>query len=167
MNWEVLTEFNENGEPNFYDSSSSTLQSSTGNAVKDLIIKKCKDSWNRRRNQKKPNFLLLAYLLTSQPKKKFASLFCTLCSEDDFDYNLHAAGSLHVTQTDINTDHNHELTYLRCRGREPRLNLCSQEAQFNSCWTVTNKWDTRKGQYNTFYRKVSKKFTWIAYKNYW
>ena len=40
---------------------------------------------------------------SSQPKKKFASLFCTLCSEDDFDYNLHAAGSLHATQTDINT----------------------------------------------------------------
>ena len=47
---------------------------------------------------------------SSQPNKKFASLFCTLCSEDDFDYNLHAAGSLHATQTDINTDHNHELT---------------------------------------------------------
>ena len=47
---------------------------------------------------------------SSQPKKKFASLFCAICSEDDFDYNLHAAGSLHVTQTDINTDHNHKLT---------------------------------------------------------
>ena len=40
---------------------------------------------------------------SSQPKKKFASLFCAICSEDDFDYNLHAAGSLHATQTDINT----------------------------------------------------------------
>ena len=30
--------------------------------------------------------------------------------EDDFDYNLHATGSLHATQTDINTDHNHKLT---------------------------------------------------------
>ena len=29
--------------------------------------------------------------------------------EDDFDYNLHATGSLHATQTDINTDHNHKL----------------------------------------------------------
>ena len=47
---------------------------------------------------------------SSQPKKKFASLFCAIYSEDDFDYNLHAAGSLHATQTDINIDHNHELT---------------------------------------------------------
>ena len=39
-----------------------------------------------------------------------ASLFCAICSEDDFDYNLHAAGSLHATQTDINTGRNHELT---------------------------------------------------------
>ena len=40
----------------------------------------------------------------------FASLFCAICSENDLDYNLHATGSLHATQTDINTDHNHELT---------------------------------------------------------
>ena len=46
---------------------------------------------------------------SSQPKKKFSSLFCAICSEDDFHYNLHAAGSLHATQTDINTDHDHEL----------------------------------------------------------
>ena len=51
---------------------------------------------------------------SSQPKKKFASLFCAICSEDDFDYNLHAAGSLH---------------------------------------------DKRKGPHNTFYRRVSKRFT--------
>ena len=30
--------------------------------------------------------------------------------EDDFDYNLHETGSLHATQTDINTDHNQKLT---------------------------------------------------------
>ena len=47
---------------------------------------------------------------SSQPKKKFASLFCIICNEDDFDYNLHAPGSLHTTQTDINAVHNHELT---------------------------------------------------------
>ena len=47
---------------------------------------------------------------SSQPKKKFASLFCIICNEDDFDYNLHAPGSLHATQTDINAVHNHELT---------------------------------------------------------
>ena len=46
---------------------------------------------------------------SSQPEKKFASLFCELCSEDDLQYNLHAAGSLHATQTDINTNLNHEL----------------------------------------------------------
>ena len=47
---------------------------------------------------------------SSQPKKKFASLLYAMCSEDGFDYNLHAAGSLHATQTGINTDHNHKLT---------------------------------------------------------
>ena len=47
---------------------------------------------------------------SSQPKKKFASLFCAICNENDFDFNLHAAGSLRATQTDINTVHNHELT---------------------------------------------------------
>ena len=47
---------------------------------------------------------------SSQPKKKFASLLWAICSEDDFEYNLHAAGSLQVHQTNINTLHNHELT---------------------------------------------------------
>ena len=47
---------------------------------------------------------------SSKPDKKFASLFRAICSEDDFDYNLHGVGSLHATQTDINTDNNHELT---------------------------------------------------------
>ena len=47
---------------------------------------------------------------SSKPKKKFASLFCAICSEDNFDYNLHTAGSLHATQTDINAVHSHELT---------------------------------------------------------
>ena len=106
LNWEVFTEFNENGEPNFYDSLSSTMQSSTGNTVKDLIIKERKDS----QSQEKSKEAEFPVIRSSQPNKKFASLFCTLCSEDDFDYNLHAAGSLHATQTDINTDHNHELT---------------------------------------------------------
>ena len=46
---------------------------------------------------------------SSQPKKKLASLFCVIYSEDDFDYNLHAIGSPHATQTNINTDHNHKL----------------------------------------------------------
>ena len=35
---------------------------------------------------------------SSQPKKKFSSLFCAICVEDDADNNLHAAGSLHATQ---------------------------------------------------------------------
>ena len=47
---------------------------------------------------------------SSQPKKKFASLSCAICNENDFDFNLHAAGCLRATQTDINTVHNHELT---------------------------------------------------------
>ena len=101
MNWEVFTEFNENGEPNFYDSLSSTMQSSTGNTVKDLIIKEHKDS----QSQEKSKEAEFPVIRSSQPNKKFA-----ICSEDDFDYNLHAAGSLHTTQTDINTDHNHKLT---------------------------------------------------------
>ena len=66
---------------------------------------------------------------SSQPMKFFASLFCAICSEDDFDYNLHAAGSLHATQTDMNTDHNHELTI---KGKEmaAKVGNSSLPAQF-------------------------------------
>ena len=69
---------------------------------------------------------------SSQPKKKLARLFCAICSEDDFDYNLHAGGSLHATQTDINTVHNHELTYKWKQmaakfGNSSLLNLLAQE----------------------------------------
>ena len=69
---------------------------------------------------------------SSKPKKKFASLFCAICSEDDFDYNLHTAGSLHATQTDINAVHNHELTIKLKEiaakvGNSSLLNLLAQE----------------------------------------
>ena len=101
LNWEALTELNENGEPNFYDS---------------FIKHDAKFHWKcgkRFDNQK------VQRLIKSQEKSKEAespvtrspvSLFFTTCSEGDFDYNLHAAGSLHATQADINTGHNHELT---------------------------------------------------------
>ena len=107
MNWEALTESNENGEPSFYDS---------------IIKDDAKFHWKcgkRFDNQKLQRLMKLQekskeaespVTCSSQPKKKFPSLFCAICSEDDFDYNLHTAGSLHTTQTDINTDHNHELT---------------------------------------------------------
>ena len=100
MNWEALTELNENGEPNFYDS---------------FIKHDAKFHWkcgkrfgNRKvqrtmKSQEKSNKAESPVSCSSEPKKKFASLFCAICSEDDFDYNLHAAGSLHATQTDINT----------------------------------------------------------------
>ena len=100
LNWEALTELNGNGEPNFYDS---------------FIKHDAKFHWkcgkrfgNRKvqrtmKSQEKSNKAESPVTRSSQPKKKFASLFCTICSEDDFDYNLHAAGSLHATQTDINT----------------------------------------------------------------
>ena len=69
---------------------------------------------------------------SSKPKKKFASLFCAICSEDDFDYNLHTAGSLHATQTDINAVHSHELTIkwkeMAAKvGNSSLLNLLAQE----------------------------------------
>ena len=68
---------------------------------------------------------------SSQPKKKFASLFCAICNENDFDFNLHAAGSLRATQADINTVHNHELTTKQKEmaakvGNSPLFNLLAQ-----------------------------------------
>ena len=60
--------------------------------------------------QEKSNKAKSSVTRSFQPKNKFSSLFCAICSENDFDYNFHAACSLHVTQTDINTALNHELT---------------------------------------------------------
>ena len=61
-----------------------------------------------------------------------ASPFCAIYSEDDFDYNLHAAGSLHATQADINAGHNHELTVkwkemVAKVGNSSLLNLLAKE----------------------------------------
>ena len=107
LNWEALTELNENGEPNFYDS-----------FIKHDVKFHCKcgkrfDNQKMQRlmkSQKKSKESESSVFLSSQQKMKFDSLFCAICSEDDFDYNLHASGSLHATQTEINTVHNRELT---------------------------------------------------------
>ena len=85
MDCEALTELNENGEPNFFDS---------------FIKHNAKFHWKcgkRFDNQKVQRLLKLQekskeaespVTTSSQPKKKFASLFCAICGEDDFDYNL-------------------------------------------------------------------------------
>ena len=107
LNWEALTELNENGEPYFYDSFIKHYPKFHWKCGKIF------DNQKKRRlmkSQKKSKEAESPVTCSFQPKKKFASLFCAICREDDFNYNLHAAGSLHATQIDINTDHNHELT---------------------------------------------------------
>ena len=107
LNWEALTVLNENGEPNFYDSSikhDAKFHWKCGKRFDNQKVQRLMKLQEKSKEAKYP------VTHSSQPKKKFASLFCIICSEADFDYNLHAPGSLHATQTDINTVHNHELT---------------------------------------------------------
>ena len=100
----MLTELN--GEPNFYDSfikRDAKLHWKCGKRFDNQKVQRLMKSQEKSKEAESP------VTRSSQPKKKFASLFCAICSEDDFDYNLRAAGSLHATPADINTDHNHEL----------------------------------------------------------
>ena len=103
----MLTEFNENGEPNFYDSfikHDTKFHWKFGKRFDNQKVQRLMKSREKSKEAESP------VTHSSQPKKKFASLLGTTRSEDDFDYNLHGAGSLHATETDINTDDNHELT---------------------------------------------------------
>ena len=86
--------------------SSSTIQISTecGKRFNNQKVQRLMKSLEKSKEVKPPA------TRSSQPKKKFASLLWAICSEDDFEYNLHAAGSLQAPQTDINTFHNHKLT---------------------------------------------------------
>ena len=107
LNWEALTVLNENGEPNFYNSSikhDAKFHWKCGKRFDNQKVQRLMKLQEKSKEAKYP------VTHSSQPKKKFASLFCIICNEDDFDYNLHAPGSLHATQTDINAVHNHELT---------------------------------------------------------
>ena len=107
MNWEALTELNENGEPNFHDSfikHNEKFHWKCGKRFDNQKVQRLMKSQKKSKESESP------VTRSSSPIKKFASLLCAICSEDGFDYNLHAAGSLHATQTDINTDHNHEFT---------------------------------------------------------
>ena len=107
LNWEALAELNENGEPNFYDSfikHDAKFHWKCGKRFDNQKVQRLMKLQEKSKEAESP------VTRSSQPKNKFASLFSAICSEDDFNYNLHAAGSLHATQTDINTNHNHELT---------------------------------------------------------
>ena len=98
---------NENGEPNFYDSfikDAAKFHWKCGKSFDNQKVQRLMKLQEKSKEAESP------VTRSSQLKKKFASRFCAICSEDGFDYNLHAAGSLHATQIDINTDHNHELT---------------------------------------------------------
>ena len=98
---------NENGEPNFYDSfikDGAKFHWKCGKSFDNQKVQRLMKLQEKSKEAESP------LTRSSQLKKKFASLLCAICSEDGFDYNWHAAGSLHATQIDINTDHNHELT---------------------------------------------------------
>ena len=86
--------------------SSSTIQISTecGKRFNNQKVQRLMKSLEKSKEVEPPA------TRSSQPKKKFASLLWAICREDDFEYNLHAAGSLQAPQTDINTVHIHELT---------------------------------------------------------
>ena len=103
----MLSDLNENGEPNFYDSfikHGAKFHWKCSKRFDNQKVQRLVKSQEKSKEARSP------VTCSSQPKKKFASLFCAIWSEDDFDYNLNATGSLHATQTDINTDYNHELT---------------------------------------------------------
>ena len=107
LNWEALTEFKENGEPNFFDSfikHDAKFHWISGKKFDNQKVQRL------MKFQEKSKESESSVTYSSQTKKKFASLFCAIYSEDNFCYNLHAARSLHATQTDINTDNNLELT---------------------------------------------------------
>ena len=97
LNWEMLTELNENGEPNFYDlfiMHDAKFHWKCGKRFDNRNVQILMKSQEKSKETESP------VTRSSQPKKKFASFVCAICSEDDFNYNLHAAGSLHATQTD-------------------------------------------------------------------
>ena len=99
LNWEALTELNENGEPNFYDSfikHDAKFHWKCGKRFDNQKVQRLMKSQEKSKEAESP------VTRSSQPKKKFASLFCAIYSEGDFDYNWHAAGSLHATQTITN-----------------------------------------------------------------
>ena len=107
LNWEAPSELNENGEPNFFDSfikHDVKFHWKSGKNFDNEKVQRLMKLQEKSKESESP------VTHSSQTKKKFASLFCVICSEDDFGYNLHAARSLHATLTDINTDNNLELT---------------------------------------------------------
>ena len=103
----MLTELNENRELNFYNSFinlDAKFQWKCHKRFDNQKVQRLMKSQEKSKEAESP------VTCSSQAEKKFASLFCTICSEDDFDYDLHADESLHATQTDINTNHYHKLT---------------------------------------------------------
>ena len=99
LNWEALTELNENGEPIFYDSFIKQDAIFHLKCGKRFDNQKGERFMKLQENTKRPNSPVTH---SSQPKQKIASIFCTICSEDDFDCNLHAVGLfIQLKQTSI------------------------------------------------------------------
>ena len=85
MDCEALTELNENGEPNFFDSfikHNATFHWKCGKRFDNQKVQRLLKLQEKSKEAESP------FTASSQPKKKFASLFCAICGEDNFDYNL-------------------------------------------------------------------------------
>ena len=98
LNWEVLTELNENGEPNFYDSFIKHAAEFHWKYDNGYDNHKFHWKYGKRYDNQKVQRLMKSQEKSKeaespvtgspQPMKKFPSLFCAMCSEDDFDYSL-------------------------------------------------------------------------------
>ena len=99
LNQEALIELNKNGEPNFYDSfikQDAMFYLKCGKRFDNQKQERLMKSQENTKGPKSP------VTQSSQPKQKIASIFCTICSEDDFDCNLHAVGLfMQLKQTSI------------------------------------------------------------------
>ena len=111
LDWESMaTLMNDDGKPDLYAS------------IKDKarFHQKCKNGYDKQKikriltKRKKQNQDIenpeKRVMRSSIDKKDFGALFCAICGELDDDKNLHAAGTLHATDDDVNASHNNALT---------------------------------------------------------
>ena len=104
---EALADLNADGEPDFNSSFVKNRATFHWNCFKRFDNQKVQRlTENTTANEKTES----VNTRTSQPKKKFGGLFCSICSEDDIGTNLIAGGTLHATNKKPDPTHLKEFT---------------------------------------------------------
>ena len=108
LNWQYIATL-ENGEPNFRDSFSRNNAKYHHNCASKYSTQKLNRILHRREKEKGKTKTATS-TRSSQEKRQFATIYCAICNNEDTSENLHAAGSFHATNKDVNRTHNEELT---------------------------------------------------------